>query len=261
MRFLAIDDEPLALEDLEEALRENSPDCNLSLFTAPSKALSYAREHSMDVAFIDIELGSMNGLALAKELKDIQPEIHIVFVTSHDRYAVDAFKLRATGYLLKPVTVDDIRRELTFLYGKSTESPKKVRVQTFGGFDVFVNGKPLQFRRSKAKELFAYLIDRCGVSVTNNEACAILWEDSESTESRKSYFRTIVTSLRKTLREANADKILIKRFNSLAINPAQIDCDSYRFLNGDPIVINSYRHDYLSCYSWAEFSVGKLEDI
>jgi len=261
MKFLAIDDEPLALEDLEEALYKCAPECELALFTAPSQAMAHAREFALDVAFIDIELGSTNGLALAKELKDLQPEVHIVFVTSHDRYAVDAFKLHATGYLLKPVTAEDVCRELSFLYGARPESTKKIRIQTFGGFDVFVDKKPLQFGRSKAKELLAYLVDRRGISVTNNEACAILWEDGESTSATKSYFRTIVTSLRTTLKEARAEQILIKRFNSLAIDPAQIDCDSYRFLSGDPYAINSYRHDYLSCYSWAEFSVGALEGL
>ena len=260
MKFLVIDDEPLALEDLEEALRTAAPSSELSLFTAPSQALGSAREQNFDVAFIDIELGSTNGLMLAKELKDIRPEIHIVFVSSHDHYAMDAFQLRATGYLLKPVTVEAIQRELTFLYGVPV-SAKKVQVQTFGGFDVFVEGQPISFGRSKAKELLAYLIDRRGISVTNNEACAILWEDAEGTAATKSYFRTVVTSLRNALREANADEILIKRFNSLAIDPSRLDCDSYRFLNGDPHAINNYRHDYLSCYSWAEFSIGRLENI
>ena len=260
MRFLVVDDEPLALEDLEEALHTAAPGSDLSLFTVPSRALAHAKEQAHDAAFIDIELGSTNGLMLAKALKDIQPEINIIFVTSHDRYAVDAFQLRATGYLLKPVTVEDIQRELTFLYGAPTLE-KKVQVQTFGGFDVFVEGKPIVFGRSKAKELLAYLIDRRGISVTSNEACAILWEDAEGTAATKSYFRTVVTSLRTALREAGAEEILIKRFNSLAVDPLKLDCDSYQFLNGDPYAINKYRHDYLSCYSWAEFSIGRLENV
>jgi len=261
MNFLVIDDEPLALEDLGEALRTSAPDCKLSMFTLPSKALAHAKEHATDVAFIDIELGSTNGLTLAKELKNINLDMHIIFVTSHAHYAVDAFKLHATGYLLKPATAQDIRRELTFLYGKTDDSTKKIRVQTFGGFDIFVDGKPLSFGRSRAKELLAYLIDRRGLSVTNNEACAILWENADNSASTKSYFRTIVTSLRNTLKEAGVEQILIKRFNSLAIDPSQIDCDLYRFLEGDPYAINSYRHDYMSCYSWTEFSIGALEDI
>ena len=261
MKFLAIDDEPMALEDLGEALRESMPNCELALFSMPSLALEHARTHDMDVAFIDIELGSTSGLLVAKELKDIRPDMNIIFVTSHSHYAVDAFKLHATGYLLKPATVSDIRRELTFLYGKTEKPEKKIRVQTFGGFDVFVDGKRLSFGRSKAKELLAYLIDHRGVSVTNNDICTALWEDSKNSLTTKSYLRTLVTSLRNTLKAAGIEHVLLKQFNSMAIDPTQIDCDVYRFLDGDPHAINGYRHDYLIRYSWSEFSVGKLEDV
>ena len=260
MRFLLVDDEPLALEDLQEALSEAAPDAKASSFVSPSRALEHAAVSAFDVAFLDIELGSMNGIALAKRLKDIQPELNIIFVTSHDKYAVDAFRLKATGYLLKPVTVQELRCELGFLYD-ILPSKSRIRVQTFGGFDLFLSGKPIQFGRSKSKELLAYLIDRRGLSATTSELCAVLWEETQNTATQKSYLRTIVASLRTTLEDAGIGHILIKRFNSLAIDPSQLDCDSYRFIEGDPIAVNCYRGDYMSCYSWAEFSVASLEQI
>ncbi|WP_312279830.1 hypothetical protein [Oscillibacter sp.] len=104
---------------------------------------------------LKIEMGSTNGLVLAKQLK---PDLHIIFVTSYAQYAVDAFKLHATGYLMKPALTEDITQELTFLYGEGIPSAKQVRVQTFGCFEISVDGKPLQFKRSKAKELLVCLI-------------------------------------------------------------------------------------------------------
>lgn len=252
MNYIAVDDEPLALKDLEQALSEAAPDCALSCFTTSGKALAFAQSTPVDAAFLDIELGSMSGLVLAKQLKDMRPQMHIIFVTSYEQYAVKAFQLHATGYLMKPVTADDIRRELTFIYGE-TPRPKQVRVQTFGGFEVFVEGKPLLFKRAKSKELLAYLIDRRGVSVTAADACAALWGDESGKESKKSYFRTIVKGLREALQEAGAEDILLRSWNSLAIVPDRLDCDSYRFLAGDPVAVNSYRHDYLVDYEWAEF--------
>lgn len=53
--------------------------------------------------------------------------------------------------------------------------------------------------------------------------------------------------------------MLVKQYNSYAVDIEVFDCDSYRFLNGDPIAINNYRRDYMQCYSWAEFSMGMLE--
>ncbi|GIO16831.1 hypothetical protein J19TS2_63860 [Cohnella xylanilytica] len=260
MNFLIVDDEPLVLGDLEQALREAVPDCAIYPFATSGKALEQARSVRFDVAFLDIELGSSSGLVLAKELKDIQPDVPIIFVTSYAKYAVDAFRVRATGYLMKPVLQEDILRELTFIYEDSLQAKrKKVQVQTFGGFEVFVNGRPLQFKRAKAKELLACLIDRRGASLTTAEACAILWEDEAGDPAKRDYFRTIVKDLKESLQQENISSVLRKWHGRLSIDPEQLDCDSYRFLDGDPQAVNGYRHDYLPSYSWAEFAVTRFE--
>lgn len=125
MIFLALDDEPLALEDLLEPLREALQNCEIHAYVSPAKALEFCKANPIDVAFLDIELGSVSGIVLAKELKDIQPQAHIIFVTSHDRYAVAAFQMHASGYLMKPVDASDIKRELTFLYGKALRAARR----------------------------------------------------------------------------------------------------------------------------------------
>lgn len=262
MNYIAIDDEPFALEDLDEAFHEAVPDGQLALFAKPSMVLEYAGSNQVDVAFLDIELGSMNGLTLAKKLKDMLPDIHIIFVTSYDQYAVSAFQIHATGYLMKPVTSEDITRELTFLYGNSPAADdKRVRVQTFGGFAVFVEEKMLEFKRSKTTELLAYLVDRHGAPVTTREACAVLWEDKPYNIQQKNYFQSLLLDLRTTLSERGAGDILVRSRNSLAIAPERLNCDSYRFLDGDPWAINRYRHDYLPSYSWAEFRLAEMENF
>lgn len=257
MNIIVVDDEPLALKDLVRALRSVRSGCEPHEFSTPRAALAYAREHRADVAFLDIEMPGMSGLALAKKLKDVQPDLHIVFVTSYEQYAVDAFALHATGYLLKPVQESELERELTFVYGHRPRSGRALmRVQTFGGFEALVGGEPLAFRRSKAKELLALLVDRRGAALTSREACAVLWEDEPCTASQHSYYQSLVADLRATLAEAGAGDVLVKSWNSLAIDPGTLDCDSYRFLDGDPEAVNSYRGAYLPSYSWAEFSTG-----
>ena len=258
MRFLLVDDEPLALQDLAEAVKKVSPESELACFITVREALNYAKGHSIDVSFLDIEMGKINGITLAKELKELQPEMAVVFVTSHVQYALEAFQIHATGYLLKPVDENDLKKELTFIYPEEKES-KKIQVKTFGGFDVFVNGKALVFKRAKAKELLALLVDKKGNSITTREGCAVLWEDKPYGSVEKSYYQTIMSELRRTLRGAGIEELLVKQRNSLSIKPEMLDCDSYRFMEGDAKAINSYRHDYMSCYSWAEFRLGELE--
>ena len=260
MKFLVVDDEPFALQDFGEQLGQVVPNGEIYLFSNSREAVYYAGRHSVDVAFLDIELGGINGIALAKMLKDIQPDIHIIFVTGYEQYALEAFSVHATGYLMKPVMEADIRRELTFLYGELVMHEKSVRIQTFGGFSLFVDDVPVKFSRSKTKELLACLVDRRGGTMTTREACSLLWEDGRYSRERKNYFQVILVDLRTTLREAGIEKLLVRQRNSLAINPDYFICDSYRFLDGDPQAVNSYRHNYLPSYSWAEFTVGILEE-
>ena len=264
MNVIVVDDEELALRDLTRSLKKVWPDCKALGFSSSKRALEHAEEQSVDVALVDIRMPGMNGLELAKCLKDAQPDMHIIFVTSYEEYAVDAFAIHATGYLLKPVNLDDLERELTFVY-KQTEKDNlrnadlpHVRVQAFNGFEVFVDDEPIAFKRSKTKELLALLIDRRGASVTTREACAVLWEDAPYSTSQRSYFRSLVADLRSTLSSVDAEGIIIKKHDSLAIDPRFVDCDVYRFLEGDPIAVNSYRGLYLPSYSWAEFSLNRI---
>lgn len=258
MRYIAVDDELFALNDLESSLRLVEPECELVCFISPKKALDYANENAVDVAFLDVEMGSINGLVLAKKLKEVIPALHIIFVTGYEQYALGAIQLHATGYLLKPAIPEDLRRELTFIY-EETPPRKTVRVQTFGGFDIFVGTKPLVFGRSKAKELLALLIDRQGSTVTAAEACAIIWEDDSKERKKKEYFRVLVKDIRKTLLEAGVEDILVRSYNSLAIRPERLQCDSYSFLAGDAKAVNRYRENYMPGYSWAEFTLGEME--
>jgi len=67
--------------------------------------------------------------------------------------------------------------------------------------------------------------------------------------------------MRKALRDAGAEHVLIKQFNSLAVDPEKMNCDYYRFLDQDKDAIKSYRviGEYMSNYSWAEMTRGLLD--
>ncbi len=260
MTVIVVDDEELARQDLIRTLEVVDPECEVQGFALPRDVLAFAQDTKVDVAFLDIEMPGMNGLELAKRLKDLWPDVHIIFATSYENYAVDAFALHATGYLLKPVRREELARELTFVYGRLVAAPGALlEVKTFGGFAVSAGGVPLVFRRSKAKELLALLVDRRGGALTLRDACAYLWEDEPFTKSQRSYYQNIVSDLRTTLQEAGAGDVLVKSWNSLAIAPGLLDCDSYRFLEGDPIAVNSYHGDYLPEYPWSEFSVARFD--
>ena len=119
MKFLIVEDMKIIREEECALLKDVMPECEICACTGVTEALTIAGREMFHIAFLDIELGDVNmdGIMLAKKLKDIQPHLHIVFVTAYKKYAVDAFSIHATGYLLKPVQKADLERELTFLYG------------------------------------------------------------------------------------------------------------------------------------------------
>lgn len=259
MNFLAIDTDADALKQLSSAINRVCSDASVISRTHPVDALHSAEDQLFDVVFLETELDSVNGLALASRLREIQPGLHIIFVTDHEKYALDAFAIHADGYLMKPVSEDDIRRELNYLYGTERKTGAQIRVQTFGGFEVFANERPVVFKRSKSKELLAYLINRRGAGITTREACDILFDDGIYNTSRKNYFQTILSDLRSSLKKAGIEHILIRRHNHLSIDISSFTCDYYQFLEGSPAAISRYRHDYLPSYSWAELTLGSLD--
>lgn len=261
MNILAVDDERPLLNQLENAIREAIPDCKLAGFTTSTGALEYAASTQVDIAFLDIKMPGMTGLELAKRLKDIYGQTNVIFVTGYSEYAKDAFDMHVSGYLIKPVEAGDIRRELEYLRHPVIHPSKGVRVQCFGSFAMFIDGQPLMFTHAKVKELLALLIHKQGASVNNAEIAAVLWEDRPYDSSLKSHTRTIISQLTKLLKSNGVNDILLKAWNSTAIDVKKFDCDYYDFLRGRTPLVNTYTGEYMHEYSWAEFTAARLDNL
>jgi DNA-binding SARP family transcriptional activator len=123
---------------------------------------------------------------------------------------------------------------------------------------VFADGKPLPFDRRKTKELLAFLIDRRGATCTAEEIIAALWEDETDTVKAKHRLRNLVNDLRAALKTADAEDVLLRKSGLLAIKADEIDCDYYRMLSGDADAAKSFHGAYMSQYSWAEPTAGRL---
>ena len=261
MTILAIDNEPKALHLLHDAIAEAEPDAEIVDYSDGEAALTAIRTQGLapDVVFSDIELPEMSGLAFAVELKKAVPETRIIFVTGFPKYAADAFRLHASGYIVKPVYADRVREELDLLDLPQTgTNSNKLQVHCFGHFEVFRNGVPVIFRRKQSKELLAFLIDREGRAVSSEEIAAALWEDDCAMKAAKSRIRLILHDLRATLREIGMEDILIRERRQLAIRRDMVDCDYYRMLEGDMEAVNAFAGTYMSEYSWAELTTGSL---
>ena len=114
MMIFAIDDEPKALRVLCRCVEAAAPGAGLRAFDSAFAALDAIRFGGLfpDIVFSDIEMPGLSGLEFAVALKKASPDTRVVFVTAFSQYALDAFQVRAQGYIMKPLTTALVRREL-----------------------------------------------------------------------------------------------------------------------------------------------------
>lgn len=259
MRIMTVDNEKPALEGLTRTISKAVPEAQTVSFRDPEEALAYGKKEKVDIAFLDINMHPVNGVELAKQLKQINPNINIIFTTGYSEYTADAMKMHASGYIMKPVTMEKVKKELEDLRYPLEETKKpKLYAQTFGNFEVFANGEPIHFAYTKTRELLAYLIDRKGALCTNGEIMAILWEDDAS-ERHTSYLKNLRKDLGTTLESLGCADVLIRRRGMIGIVPSEIGCDYYDYLAGKPEARMSYTGEYMAQYSWSEFTNSELE--
>ena len=253
MIAIAVDDEILMLGALVAAIKASPDISDLAQFTDCDEALGFVKENGADVAFLDINMRGMGGLALAEKIIGVCPSCKIVFCTGYEEYAISAFKLHASGYLMKPVSAADVQVEIDNIKGiRQTE--KLLTVKCFGTFDVYARGEKLTFKRSKTKELFAFLVDRNGAGVTVAEIGVALWENDED-QKNQNYIHQLFRDLRQSLEAVGVEGIFERNNYFYSLNPEKLDCDYYAYLkNGKP----EFRGEYMSQYSWAEQTCGLL---
>ena len=260
MMIFAIDDEPKALRVLCRCVEAAAPGAGLRAFDSAFAALDAIRFGGLfpDIVFSDIEMPGLSGLEFAVALKKASPDTRLVFVTAFSQYALDAFQVRAQGYIMKPLTTALVRRELDELPAEPKPAPNRLRVQCFGYFEVFWRGEPLRFARRRTKEFLAYLVDRRGAFCAMEDVISALWGDVDDMKNAKHRVRNYISDLRETLKEIDMEDVLIRRTNNIAIRTELLDCDYYRMLEGDMAAVNAFRGEYMTNYSWAELTAGNL---
>lgn len=260
MYIIATDDEKGALNILVSAIEEAVPRAKVHGFRNPIEVLEFAQEITCDVAFLDIRMREMNGTVLAKKLKEINPQINIVFVTGYSRYMEEAFAMHASGYVYKPATIDKILNEMENLRNPVRWKETGIYVKTFGDFALWVNGKEVTFGRDKSKEMLAYLVDKRGNSATRKELATVLFERDDYSRNTQNYLSKIIKELEKSLEKAGAGRILKRGLNNYSVNVEEFVCDLYEYEKEDatPKDLNLFQGEYIKQYSWAEMTLAQL---
>ncbi|HEX7713280.1 MAG TPA: response regulator [Bacillota bacterium] len=277
IKAIILDDEQPSVAKLERLLLESGLVEIVAKFTSPLAALEFIETNTIDAAFLDIEMPDMDGIELATRIIDLQEWIAVVFVTAYNQYAVEAFRLNALDYLMKPVTAERLQETLNRIAAvrELRVKPATVRVQCFGKFTVTSGVSEVKFRTEKAQELLAFLIDRSGEFAHRSEICDSLWEEYDG-DRALIHFNTTLYYVKKALREQGVTVPIQHDRNSYRFDAAGFDCDYCRFrefaarsgnVNRSNLmeyeeIAGLYNGDYLSGmqFTWIERNRQMLKD-
>ena len=255
LKIIAADDEPRCLDLLCDLIYHAVPNAQVEKFLSAQKAYDHLSATECNVLFLDVCMEGMTGLELAKRIRMSNPTLNVIFTTASNEFTAEAMELHASGYITKPLSLASVKKELNDLRYKPGEGygqEKRVRAQCFGNFELFADGRVVRFKYKKTRELVAYLIDRCGAVCTGPEITATLWE--EDTKEQPEYLKSLIRDLTKTLSALGCENIIEKQWGGLGIRTDLIECDFYNWKRGITEGLNTYRGEYMSQYSWGEFT-------
>lgn len=170
--------------------------------------------------------------------------------------ASDAFVHYALRY---NIVIPENRAQLQKTQKEETENrEKRIQIRTFGFFDVFIDGKAVPFKSSKAKELLAVLVDRRGGYVSAGDAISYLWENEDANKVTLARYRKVAMRLRKELEENGISDIMIQNSGKRCINLKIVQCDLYDYLSDKEKNGNLFNGVYLQNYSWGEYTLPEL---
>ena len=255
VKAIVVDEDLYMLETLETAVLASDDIEKVQSFNSCSAALAYIEENSIDIAFLETKMRGIGGLKLAEKIVEKQPLCKIVFCTGYEEYAVAAFQIHASGYLIKPITSEAIQREIDYIKNVKTEE-KLFTVKCFGNFEVLYKGEILRFKRTKTKEILAILVDRAGAGMTAKQICSVLFSNDTDDAKNTAYLRQLIFDLKNTLREIGAESVIQHETPYYRIVPSKIQCDYLTYLEtGKP----NFHGEYMTQYSWAEQTCAMIQ--
>lgn len=288
MKVIIVDDERLALEYLERQLMKFEEIEIIGAFSDPLCAREEILRSDVDVVFLDINLPEINGIELAGQIIENNSNVNVVFVTAYNDYAVKAFELNTIDYIVKPVRFERLTKTVERLRNQNDHHQEKKQFAPVDHhlylhvFRQFMLEKPtgrpliLQWRTTKAQELFLYLLQHRGQLVRKSVLIDLLWPEYES-ERVYSQLYTAIYHIRKTL-QPFGDHFQIANTTEgyiLSMSHVTLDIEAWesKLAQLPPIhsenidvyleTLKLYTGDYLQEYDywWAESERQRLKRI
>lgn len=257
MRAILVDDEPLMLKSFMRFSAGISEIHVIAQFSGAEEAITFAEENSFELALLDIQMPKMSGIELAVKLRELYPELLVVFISAYDEYVRDSNAIGGDDYIVKPYKKETIERMAKKMFLLSKRQHKNIYLQMFGRFNVLKNGVPLPIS-GKTKEILALIACKRGREISNEEIYTIIWEGRQySNEHMKTYYNAL-SRLKRILADSGDGNLLISTPHGQMLNMDLCDCDYFDWLNRNIDSQNRFEGEFLSEYSWGESILADL---
>lgn len=208
LHICIIDDEHLALHYLDFLLNKIEGVQVSGKYNDSNDLIHHVQTQNVDAVFMDIHMPDIKGIDLAEQLLNIQPSLHVVFVTAYNEYAVKAFELNALDYLLKPVHKERLQQTIQRIGKKDNKkSTREVSQSTYlinnlGDLSIYKDGAAMdvKWRTLKAKELFAYLIQKYRNPIRKSDLTDLMWGNLPWEKAHSQLYSTIY-QIRKVIQQ------------------------------------------------------------
>lgn len=236
MRTIIIEDDNLMLEAAKIIIEKNNYLNIVEAFNDANEALERLEELHPEVVFLDVEMPNISGIQVAKKIEKFNSNIQIVFVTAYEKYALDAFKVSAADYIVKPITEEQVNATVKKLikykdgirfFEKETNRSK---ICTFGNFEVYGNkeNELIKWPTAKVEELFAYFVVNRGNEVDRWILCDLLWPNA-SPEKALHNLHNSIYRLKNILKNNAIEANVIYENRSYKMNFNTINCDLWKY--------------------------------
>ncbi|PQP80953.1 hypothetical protein C0Q44_24750 [Paenibacillus sp. PCH8] len=232
MRVIIVDDEYYALRNLKSKLEKIAGVEVVAMYEDPAIALDEMSRIQPDLAFLDIEMPEIDGIALLGMMFKKRPDMDFVFTSAHHAYVTDTLETKALDFLVKPVkfeqlyvTVEKIKK----IRSKSSMG-HRVEIKCFGDFAVSIAGKVIDdnWRTKKTEELFAYLVCMNGKSVSRERIINDLWPDLVMDKGYANLYTTQY-NLKKRFDTFGIHHLLKSRLGNISLNLEDMKVDLLEF--------------------------------
>ena len=262
MQIYVVDDNTVQAEELAYLVRAARPDDAVTVMGFPEDEAGW--QAYPDMLFINASGREKKAIDLAGAVREDSARTGVVVVSDDGSCAVDAFRIHAQGYLVRPVTEDMVGSECEYyldghgLHGLPADDAGRHGMErTFGDFEIFIDGRPAVFKRKKARELVAYLVDKDGSMVDDSDLLRDMWNKDD--KATKSYLRILKAEVIRVFTDAGYSDAIVKQRGLIGIRTDKVKCDLFDALKTAPPMLKEYRGEYMRQYGWAQRTRENLD--